>query len=550
MEIPNYSQLETEELKELAAHEAASFALPDGWDEDRPHRTAYAVDTTNAIYRDDAIYLSSNKEGHILHVSIADTGSFIPQYMPAASELASRRGETFYRKGKPIQPMLPAHASRHSFSLMPYQLRPALTLHIPIDKEAAIVGAPTITRDAIISTGLDYADVEDALKHETPDSDHFKRLYDVVAALQKRRTGNDVFIGAESEEESDERQQVANKLGRLIISECMIAANISAARYMQEHDIPGIYFGNRYGRAAAEYMVEPRYHEMTMQPLYTRFASPLRRFADFANHANVVAHLEGRPYPYDRDTLQKRVEHINRSAPGNWAIRKLGDIATKMLDNLQQDAATTEDLATIFFGKPRIKYPEKRYLRRQAVGYLQEHPELAAPTINTAIEMELIEKSIPQRTDGRPLNNRYTVTTLDGEVFEGSTRKKGATPTALTIEMLGKVADIEISPIELAARLEADARLHAALLDSDKFLRTLDAKAGLGYKYDVSFDPRTKAHSVETEVTIDGVRHYRYGYGATEKEARHAAAAQLIRDLNLSDHKLAIKANRSRTKKR
>ena len=155
-------QLDTTTLVELAAEEAASFKLPQDWMDDRMYRDVYAVDGASTRDRDDAFTLSTNEEGHILHVSIADTGSFVSS-MPAVTELASRRLGTMYRGSRALTPMIPRTLSERVFSLSPDKYRPAVTAHIPIDHEG-VVWEPTVTREAVLPHVLTYQGLQKAIE--------------------------------------------------------------------------------------------------------------------------------------------------------------------------------------------------------------------------------------------------------------------------------------------------------------------------------------------------------------------------------------------------
>lgn len=550
----NPEHLGTEELKELAAEEAANFRLPQEWREGRMHREGLAIDRYGTVDRDDAIALSSNDEGHILHVSIADTGSFIPDALPAVAALAERRMQTTYSDECATVPMLPRTLSERVFSLKP-GVKPVITMHIPIDFEATI-GEAVITREALRPKTMTYGEFGRAALSPEEGTDTFRQLGTLAAALFDARA-NDIVRKLDAAEQHELRNaSPAERLGMLVVRECMIVANGAVASFLRDHDIPALYRGRHLHKSNSSYTPNPVSNLWVNKDPYTTFTSPLRQFADFVNHANLAAHLQGQEYPYGAERLRYIANRYDRAKMTDDSthffftgaeIQELGPDAFQLLDKIGNNSVTKEDLAAIFFGTLNASNRDKRHLQQCALDYIQANPSTASDVLAVAIERDWVQKDVPLGANGKPLAARYTLTTLSGEVFEGATREKNATPTALTIEVLGKVAGIEMNPVEISEQLRVDSRLQAALKDGNKYLRTLSGKTDMEYENTVISG--NGGFVAATRIVLNGTEHRRTGSGQTRKEALQDATAQLIRDLQLTEYApVTPKAPRSRKK--
>lgn len=547
-------QLDTTTLVELAAEEAASFKLPQDWMDARMYRDVYAVDGASTRDRDDAFTLSTNEEGHVLHVSIADTGSFVSSSMPAVTELASRRLGTRYRGSRALAPMMPRTLSERVFSLNPNRHRPALTAHIPIDHEGVIF-EPIVTREAVMPHALTYRGLQRAIEDGSHEG-QFSRLAEVSKQLFERRhpdkTGH--FL---EDEEGQEIISAEGQLGKFVVQECMILMNTALANYMHDRNIPGLYRGHTQAGKYVRYSLEPTTHRGLNLPKYAHATSPLRRFGDFVNLSNIADYLDKTPsYTYDKKALATIANRLNGVGESSQqpvffvedvpvAIRR-GKNA-ELFDKLAGEIITPDELAYIFFAPVRRNALDNRQeLRQHALDYVINNPRVAQKIVPEAIHNEWIKRDIPLNSNGKPISGSYILTTLTGEYILGVTRKKDATPTALAIEVLGKTAGIELNPVELTQQFKVDARLNAALKDGDKYLRTMQGKTDIGYE--AAFTGKGSACVATASVIIDGKRRLRQGRGVNRKEALQNAATQLIQDLQLVEYEPTPVKGRTRKK--
>jgi ribonuclease R len=289
--------------------EAKRFTLPLDWKTDRPRVHGLTIDGEGTLDRDDAIAIDVMPNvdgGYVAQVSIADVGSFLGRRQtPAIESHARRMGETRYlREGN--EPMIPVNISENVLSILrsPGELEtPVLTASIAIQPDGT-VGDLTLARQRLKPFALTYNDAakwkaeEEARNGENP---FIKRYEDLALLLREKRLADGAV------EYTNPRP---DRPGELIVQEFMLLANRAVAEFMAENNIPGIYrnFQSEY----AYYSPAPEGHAALGLPgPYAHFTSPLRRFADFVNHANIVAFMEGRDFPYEGRELQRIANRIN-----------------------------------------------------------------------------------------------------------------------------------------------------------------------------------------------------------------------------------------------
>jgi len=332
MDSDKLHNLPSPELWEAAQAEGAQFELPEDWRQDRTVREdLFAVDPEFSLDSDDVIGLTKHNETKTLHVGITDVGSFLAHSI-AICKNARRRTETKYRGNFAVRPMIPKQVSEDKLSLLPNQERPILTVSIPLN-ERCEAGEAIITRDIVSANRRSYQEI-DAQLASPDESPHTKILQDLdVVAKQlyiNRHAGSDSIEPALETEEGQIEEYADVSSSQLIVQESMILAGIVMSKFMEAQGVPALYrnhvvptdllaqttdFAERrrlsYG-VRAEYGIQPLGHVGLRTATYMHFTSPLRRFADFANHLNLVAFLEFRPLPYPEDRLQRITDRINR----------------------------------------------------------------------------------------------------------------------------------------------------------------------------------------------------------------------------------------------
>ncbi|MEA3412014.1 MAG: ribonuclease R [Pseudomonadota bacterium] len=213
------------------------------------------IDGEDAKDFDDAVYCEPHGKGWRLLVAIADVSAYVNPGS-ALDEEARNRGTSIYFPGR-VTPMLPEILSNGLCSLNPGVDRLCMLCEMEIGphgkignynfREAVMRSAARLTYDEVASIVVDR-NVE-ARRNRAALVDHLDELYAVFRALfrQRKRRGAIDFETTETRIEFGPGKKieqvvpmVRNDAHRLI-EECMIAANVCAARYLLRHRMPALY---------------------------------------------------------------------------------------------------------------------------------------------------------------------------------------------------------------------------------------------------------------------------------------------------------------------
>ncbi len=213
------------------------------------------IDGADARDFDDAVYCERKPKGWKLLVSIADVSSYVRPGTALDTE-AQARGNSVYFPDRVI-PMLPEILSNGLCSLNPRVDRLCMTaeLYIGLDGkvtrtrffEAVMRSQARLTYDQVAAMVVDgdgdlCAQFADVLPH----LHELYQLYQVLHASRVERGAIDF--------DTTETKFVFNDQGRIeavvplvrndahkLIEECMLAANVAAARHFQRKRIPAVY---------------------------------------------------------------------------------------------------------------------------------------------------------------------------------------------------------------------------------------------------------------------------------------------------------------------
>jgi ribonuclease R len=213
------------------------------------------IDGEDARDYDDAVYCERVGGGWKVIVAIADVGHYVRPGSALDAE-ARERGTSVYFPNRVI-PMLPEELSNGLCSLVPEQDRLCLCCELRVSDEGRITRSRFFEGVMRSAARLTYRDVGEFL--ERPAAKHAPRLeglrerllalHGVYRSFMRERTGRGALEldTPELKLKFDEQGRVAalveqprNDAHRLI-EECMIAANIAAARFLDRHKVPTLY---------------------------------------------------------------------------------------------------------------------------------------------------------------------------------------------------------------------------------------------------------------------------------------------------------------------
>jgi ribonuclease R len=351
-----------------AEHQAKTFA-PEVQPQDYAgresvqHLPLVTIDGETARDFDDAVYCEPNGKGYRLVVAIADVSSYV-RPGDALDKEALERGNSVYFPRRVI-PMLPEELSNGLCSLNPNVERLCMVCDMQVSAEGEIGEYrfyPSVMHSQARLTYTQVADMlenpqgEHAQKHAAvlPHIRHLHQLFKVLLQAREKRGAIDF--------ETVETQMIFNDQGKIekivpvvrndahkLIEECMLAANVCAAGFLEKHKHPVLYrihegptpekleavreflkeFGLQLGggddpqagdyskllkqikgrpdagllqtvmlRSLRQAMYEPENvgHFGLGYEAYAHFTSPIRRYPDLLVHRAIKAVLEGKQY--------------------------------------------------------------------------------------------------------------------------------------------------------------------------------------------------------------------------------------------------------------
>ena len=210
------------------------------------------IDGETAKDFDDAVYCEPNKQGFRLLVAIADVSHYV-QPDTALDDEAQKRATSVYFPGF-VVPMLPEMLSNGICSLNPRVDRMCFVCDMQIDHEGQVKRSKFYEAVMRSQARLTYTGVWQAIGEKEPAArealgdllPHIEQLHQLYQLLAKQRSArgaiefdsqeiefrlgpNGEVIQAEPTQRND-----AHKL----IEECMIAANVEAARFLLKKKLP------------------------------------------------------------------------------------------------------------------------------------------------------------------------------------------------------------------------------------------------------------------------------------------------------------------------
>ncbi len=213
------------------------------------------IDGEDARDFDDAVYCEAKPKGWKLIVCIADVSSYV---LPgtALDREARLRGNSVYFPDRVI-PMLPEVLSNGLCSLNPEVDRLSMSCELYIDKQGKIIRSKFYTSVMRSHARLTYTEVAAMLL----DSDkvlcqryakllpHLRQLHALYRVLHGSRSvrGAIDFDTTETKFAFDEESKVERILpmhrsdAHRLIEECMLAANVAAARLLLRKKLPALY---------------------------------------------------------------------------------------------------------------------------------------------------------------------------------------------------------------------------------------------------------------------------------------------------------------------
>jgi ribonuclease R len=231
-------------------------------EEDKQHRVDLrdlafvTIDGEDARDFDDAVYCEKRRggwRGWRLWVAIADVSHYV-RPGSALDEEAAKRGNSVYFPER-VVPMLPEALSNGLCSLKPEVDRLAMVCEMDISQKGNLEGYRFYESIIHSHARLTYTQVGEVLekgshpevdKRRVPDLKRLHDLYKTLLGARDKRGAID-FDTVETRIIFDEQRKieaivpVVRNDAHKLIEECMLSANVAAARFFDEHKLPILF---------------------------------------------------------------------------------------------------------------------------------------------------------------------------------------------------------------------------------------------------------------------------------------------------------------------
>lgn len=361
-------QPEAAAVKELAAPDLSALPLCD--------TPFVSIDSPTTRDIDDSFHIEQTGDGFVLTLALACPALVWP-FGSSLDKLVLHRGTSIYLPEGTLH-MLPGTLGVDGYSLLAGQERPALVVRMPIDADGQLGQCDITLARVRLAANLNYGDCEDVLEGrasaDNPAAPFAAQLElaDALAVLRRdarirdgavimERPDQDITLSGEGwDTKVDVQATPAHDRSNLLVAEGMIAASAAVAQWAAERGIamlhrtqdvalPPDYAGiwnaphdmTRIMRALAPSVLEvqARPHAALALPDYTPVTSPLRRYPDLVNEAQVLAFLTTGAPRWDREALEQLLTQslnpaldaagqVQRFRPRYWKLlffRQLGD---------------------------------------------------------------------------------------------------------------------------------------------------------------------------------------------------------------------------------
>ncbi len=354
-----------------------------------------SVDGASTKDIDDAFFLVKNEENgkniYTLSLALACPAAFW-DFTSSFNKIISHRASSLYLPEATYH-MLPEILGTDVYSLKENQKTPIFLVEMKISEDGDLLCCTPSRKQATIAHNLTYTVVEKALNNEPCELDtHYIEMLKLASSLAdkllaKRIKNNAIIIDRPDTEISvewaDENSEInGEKLphyyenvrvhlenaepaprAQLLVSEFMVLVNSAIALWAKERDIPLLhrtqdialpseYAGiwskaediARVARAlsSASFEVQAKPHAGMGLKAYAPISSPLRRYADLINEAQILHFLEHEENLFDDEKLSILLLHLNINLEPVMQVQRMRPRYFKLLYCKQESKKASE----------------------------------------------------------------------------------------------------------------------------------------------------------------------------------------------------------------
>ncbi|GHA75288.1 ribonuclease R [Cognatilysobacter bugurensis] len=396
------------------------------------HLPLVTIDGEDAKDFDDAVYCEPNRDGFRLVVAIADVSHYVRPGTPLDDE-AQKRATSVYFPGF-VVPMLPETLSNGICSLKPKVDRLCFVCDMQVDRKGQVTESKFYEAVMHSHARLTYTQVwnavgegiaddarEDALQRIGTLLPHVQRLHQLYEVLRKAREKRGAI-----EFESSEVRFVLGPQGEVtqagmiqrndahkLIEECMIAANVEAAKCLLEREVPSPY----------------RIHERPPEGKYEDLLEFLKEF-------NLKMPAWSKVEPRDFTALLRKIRERPEAALLESVLLRSQSLAVYSPENVGHFGLALEAYA--HFTSPIRRYPDLLVHRaiKHALSGARPEKFKYSPSDMAQLALQCSERSRRADEAQREVDERYRAAWMEQHVggeFDGVI--SGVTSFGLFIEL-------------------------------------------------------------------------------------------------------------------
>ena len=390
------------------------------------------IDGEDAKDFDDAVYCEPNRDGFRLVVAIADVSHYVRPGTPLDDE-AQLRATSVYFPGF-VVPMLPETLSNGICSLKPKVERLCFVCDMQVDREGQVTRSKFYEAVMNSHARLTYTQVWNAIGDGIPEEDNaqalafigpllpqVERLHQLYRILDKarRKRGAIEFETSEvrfvlgPQGEVTQAGMIQRNDAHKLIEECMIAANVEAAKFLLAKHVPAPY----------------RDHDKPPEAKYADLEEFLKEF-------KLRLPPWGKVQPKDFRALLEKVRERPDAALLESVILRSQSLAVYAPDNIGHFGLALEAYA--HFTSPIRRYPDLLVHRAIKYALAGGKPDqfTYSPHAMAALSLQCSERSRRADEAQREVDERYRAAWMEdhvGKEFDGTI--SGVTSFGLFVEL-------------------------------------------------------------------------------------------------------------------
>jgi exoribonuclease-2 len=338
-----WSQSFINEIKEIENNFSNQAETPEIED-------AVSIDASTTRDIDDAFRIEKHGTGYRLTIVLARPEAHWTFGSPLDRAVLHRATSLYLPEG--TSHMMPERLGTGQYSLLAGEPRPALATDFFLAADGTLERVEPRTAWVRIKANTTYEDADRAIRERTDES--LMLAHDLATHLLERRLASGACVirkpepvvtltGSGAQTSVNIGLKTPSPRSELVISEFMILANSGLALWAKDNGVPLLHRTQDIAlpQEAAGIFTEPaeimRSVKLLLPPTlettpkrhaalgvaaYAPITSPLRRYTDFVNMAQVCAFLSSGEPRLDRDELDQLITHLNMRIQAVGAVQR------------------------------------------------------------------------------------------------------------------------------------------------------------------------------------------------------------------------------------